>query len=39
MSLEVSRLQAKGSIASVDCILCGKCVDACPKKTLSFAWR
>lgn len=36
MSLPVENLIAEKAIKSTDCILCGACVDICPKKTLHF---
>lgn len=39
MSIEVSKEVQSGEIASLDCILCGECVDACPKKVLTYGIR
>jgi ferredoxin-type protein NapH len=39
MSLPVGRLQASGAIRSSDCILCGECVDHCPRKVLRYGVR
>lgn len=36
MSLPVSRLHKGGTVASADCILCGECVDGCPRRTLRY---
>lgn len=36
MSIAVPERVKTGQIASVDCILCGQCVDACPHKVLRF---
>ncbi len=39
MSIRVSTAVRKGHIASADCILCGKCVDACSRNTLELVWK
>ena len=39
MSLEVSKFAAQGKPESADCILCGACVDACPRKRLCLKWK
>lgn len=36
MSIDVSTEVKSGEIKSLDCILCGECVDTCPKKVLSY---
>jgi polyferredoxin len=36
MSLPVNTMVGKGSMANDDCILCGECVDSCPKKVLAY---
>ena len=36
MSIDVNAAVKTDSISSYDCILCGECVDACPKKVLSY---
>jgi len=36
MSIDVSEQVKSGSVRSLDCILCGECVDACPKGVLSY---
>jgi polyferredoxin len=36
MSIDVMQGLLKGQIDSSDCILCGDCVDTCPKKVLSI---
>lgn len=37
MSLPVQEMVQNNSMESAECILCGVCVDACPKKAISFA--
>jgi ferredoxin-type protein NapH len=39
MSLNVLELVKKGSITDIDCILCGECVDVCPKHVIHFTWK
>ena len=36
MSIMVSNEVKLGKIGSLDCILCGACIDVCPKKVLQF---
>lgn len=36
MSIQVSNQVKLGRINTTDCILCGECVDICPKKVLKF---
>lgn len=36
MSLEVMEMVKKGKIDSLDCVLCGECVDTCPKKVIQY---
>ncbi|HAS74626.1 MAG TPA: hypothetical protein DCS67_10825 [Clostridiales bacterium UBA8960] len=36
MSIYVSSELTEGKIKSLDCILCGECVDVCPKKVLCY---
>lgn len=38
MSLPVNTMVYKGSMEHDDCILCGECVDNCPKQVLSYAY-
>ena len=35
MSIDVNAAIKAGSVKSYDCILCGECVNACPKDVLS----
>ncbi|MBN2238531.1 MAG: 4Fe-4S binding protein [Dehalococcoidales bacterium] len=39
MGIDVESYVESGNIGSPDCILCGKCVDGCPQKVLSFGVR
>jgi ferredoxin-type protein NapH len=39
MSIAVSTQAKTGEITSLDCILCGQCVDNCPKKVLKYSIR
>lgn len=36
MSIDVEQEQKAGLVASFDCILCGNCVDVCPKDVLKI---
>lgn len=36
MSLNVQELVKKRIVTDVDCILCGECIDVCPKKVISY---
>ena len=36
MSIDVNAAVKTGSVKSYDCILCGECVDVCPKGVLSY---
>ena len=38
MSLPVSTMVKKGSMAHTECILCGACVDGCPKAALGYSF-
>lgn len=38
MSLEVEKMVRAGALAHSECILCGNCVDACPKTAIRYAW-
>jgi len=39
MSLDVRRMVEKGRMENAECILCGTCVDTCPKRVIRYAWR
>lgn len=36
MSLDVSGMVEKGKVFHTECILCGECIDTCPKKVLRY---
>ena len=36
MSIDVNAAVKSGGVKSYDCILCGECVDTCPKRVLSY---
>ncbi|OPX62852.1 MULTISPECIES: 4Fe-4S binding protein [unclassified Methanoregula] len=38
MSLDVNGMVREGRMEQADCILCGACVDICPKNTIVYAW-
>lgn len=38
MSLDVAGMVKKQDMTNTECILCGSCVDACPKKAVKFAF-
>lgn len=38
MSLDVNDMVRQGSMEQAECILCGACVDTCPKGVISYAW-
>ena len=38
MGLDVNGMVQKGEMENPDCILCGNCVDTCPKSVISYAW-
>lgn len=37
MSIDVKEQANAGAVNTVDCILCGECVDACRQKALRYA--
>lgn len=39
MSLDVDRMVAKRDMKNPECILCGECMDACPKKVIKYSMR
>lgn len=39
MSLEVMGMAQRGDMYNPECILCGECVDACPKKVIRYSLR
>ncbi len=38
MSLGVQELVRSGSMETCECILCGSCVDACPKDVIRYSF-
>jgi NAD-dependent dihydropyrimidine dehydrogenase PreA subunit len=38
MSLNVMEMVQKQEMNNTECILCGSCVDGCPKKAVKFAF-
>jgi ferredoxin len=38
MSLEVQAMVEKGDMRNDECILCGGCVDGCPKNAIAYAF-
>lgn len=38
MSLEVEKMVSQGNMKNRECILCGKCVDTCPRNVISFSF-
>jgi len=38
MGLDVKSIAAKGVLTSGECILCGSCVDNCPKNVLRYSF-
>jgi polyferredoxin len=39
MSLDVNTMVRKGKMENTECILCGGCVDTCPKGVIRYAWK
>jgi len=39
MSLPVSTMHKEGAVRTSDCILCGECIDGCPRKVLRYGVR
>lgn len=39
MSLEVSEMVQRGSVNNLECILCGECVDICPKGAIKYCFK
>jgi ferredoxin-type protein NapH len=39
MSIPVSTQIKSGEVTSLDCILCGQCVDGCPNRVLGYGFR
>ena len=38
MSLPVTQMVQSGNMDNGECILCGSCVDNCPRKVISYTW-
>ncbi len=38
MSLDVNAMVQRGSMENPECILCGECVDACPKRAMRYSF-
>jgi len=38
MSLEVNSMVISGSMVNSECILCGECIDTCPRKVISYTF-
>lgn len=39
MSLDVKEMVLSENMADAECILCGECVDACPKKAIEYSFK
>lgn len=39
MSLEVDKMVMKGDMRNAECILCGECIDACPKGVIKYSYK
>lgn len=39
MSLDVNGMVYEEKMEQIDCILCGSCIDSCPKDAIRFAWK
>lgn len=39
MGLDVNGMVRKGEMENAECILCGSCVDTCPKNVISYVWK
>lgn len=39
MSLDVKTMVETSKMKNVECILCGECIDVCPKKSISYTFR
>lgn len=39
MSLDVKSMVQNGNLNHAECILCGKCIDQCPKDVLQYTWK
>ena len=39
MSLDVKAMVETANMANPECVLCGECVDICPRKSISYAFK
>ncbi len=39
MGLDVNRMVNNNTMENLNCILCGECVDKCPKETITYSFR
>jgi len=39
MSLDVNQMVKDGRMEQSECVLCGHCIDVCPKDVLRYAWN
>ena len=39
MSLDVKSMVEKEKMANSECILCGECIDVCPKKAITYSFK
>lgn len=39
MGLDVHEMVDKGDMMNNDCIMCGMCIDACPRNVIDYAWK
>ena len=39
MSLDVPAMVESGSMKNPECILCGECIDSCPKKSIAYTFK
>ncbi len=39
MSLDVKEMVQKENMKNAECILCGECVDTCPKKAIGYSMK
>ena len=39
MSLDVEQMVRKAAMENTECILCGNCIDTCPRGAIRYAWK